>query len=468
MAKTSRYTQELPLPDGNLLLANLLWQTFAELTPVEQTRWTLIKEDPTRADPLTERLTKERILINDELDELEFMKATYRSNRHSPDVLGLTIAPTIDCNLACVYCYENKRKGSITPEVENQIKKYVDDLLPGRRKLNVIWYGGEPLLCKESVLSLSEFFRRRSNELGAAYSAQMTTNAMLLSPRVARDMATIGGWTTVQVTIDGSSKHHDLRRPAKGGQGTFSRIYSNVVEAVEILPISLRMNVDGENVQGCLELLEQLAADLRPERLHVYFSPIHLYGKGCRDVAEAGEIDILDHRKFAELSFVLTARARELGFRTNNALTKNPVRQCQAVSTHSIIVEPDGGLQRCWTEVGEDEKRIGNISSPIEMNTPEVLRWLRFDPTAKDPCRSCEVLPSCFGGCPQRHLDGRPIEMICAGIRFNTKASLLADYIALHRPDLAPTSNRARSNSISTCNNCHSTRSGWQERSPNG
>ena len=28
--------------------------------------------------------------------------------------------------------------------------------------------------------------------------------------------------------------------------------------------------------------------------------------------------------------------------------------------------------------------------------------------------------------------------MICAGIRFNTKTTLLADYVALHRPDLIP------------------------------
>jgi len=437
MVKLSRYTQELCLPDGNLVLANLLWNTFVELTPAEQDYWTLIKKGVVQdgAD-FAKRLTASRILISDDFDELEFMRSTYRRNRHSPDVLGLTIAPTIDCNLACIYCYENKRRGMITPEVEQKIKYYVADLLPGRKKFNVIWYGGEPLLCKDVVLSLSEYFRDRSRELNVTYSAQMTTNAMLLSLSVAHDMASIGGWTRVQITIDGSHRYHNARRPAKGGQGTFGQIYANLVQAVEMLPISLRMNVDAQNMDGCLELLEKLASDMEASKLHVYFSPVHLYGKGCRDIAENGSVDILDHKTFSDQNLILTQRARELGFKTDNALRKSSLRQCQAVSTHSIIVEPDGGLQRCWTEVGDNDRRIGDISAPVEIDATPALRWLRFDPTTMEPCRTCEVLPSCFGGCPQRHLDSRPVEMICAGIRFNTKAVLLADYIASHRPDL--------------------------------
>ena len=452
MTKVSNYIQELALPDGKLLLANLLWQTFLELEPDEQRAWTFIKQG-NFASPLVARLSESKMLIDVEIDELRLMRTSYRNNRHSSDVLGLTIAPTIDCNLACVYCYENKKKGVLTPEVERQIRAYVDELLPGRRQLNIIWYGGEPLLCKDSVLTLSEFFRDRCNVLNANYSAQMTTNAMLLTPSVAQRMAEIGGWTRIQVTMDGGRDHHDIRRPAKGGQGTFNKIYSNVVQATDILPISLRMNVDRENVGGCASLLEQLSRDVSPDKLHVYFSPTHFYGKGCRDIAESDELSIFDHRTFAEINTVLIEKARHLGFRTNNQLTKKPVIQCQAVSTHSIIVEPDGGLQRCWTEVGENDKRIGHISSAIEINSPTSLRWLSFDPTLNDPCRTCDVLPTCFGGCPQRHLDGRPQEMICAGIRFNTKAALLSDYIALYRPDLQPLI-QSQKPSCTSCTQC--------------
>jgi uncharacterized protein len=435
VTKISNYIQELALPDGKLLLANLLWQTFLELTPDERQEWNRLKEGGP-VSRLSRRLLEQKMLIDAAVDELKLMRISYRNNRHASDVLGLTIAPTIDCNLACVYCYENKKKGVLTPDVERQIRAYVDALLPGRKKLNIIWYGGEPLLCKESVFSLSEFFRDRCHVLDAIYSAQMTTNAMLLTPSVAQRMAEIGGWTRIQITMDGGSEHHDQRRPAKGGQGTFKKIYANLVHATNVLPISLRMNVDRGNVGGCENLLNQLSQDLPPDKLHVYFSPTHFYGKGCRDIAESEELSIFDHHAFADINTALIERARSLGFRTNNQLAKKPVMQCQAVSTHSIIVEPDGGIQRCWTEIGEDDRRIGHIASPIEINSPNSLRWLSFDPTVSDPCRTCEVLPTCFGGCPQRHLDGRPQEMICAGIRFNTKAALLNDYIALHRPDL--------------------------------
>lgn len=437
--KPSRYVQQFDLEEGKVLLANLLWRTYLELELAEAAAWrseTALGGDWTELPQALRGLLLERkMLIESSFDEAGFISRRYDRNRFSFEVLGLTIAPTIDCNFACGYCYEDKRPGRMTMDVEGQIFEYVRRMLPSRKSLAVTWYGGEPLMCKETVYRLSEKFIAYAEEVGASYHAFMVTNSFLLKRDVVDRLSGLGHWRNIQVTIDGFGASHDTKRPTRTGKPTFSRIMENLSYAVEKLPMLVRMNVDLLNPDDCHHLLDVLVDMGLAPKIRVYFSPIHPFGKGCRDIAEKSTIRVATNEQFARIEVNLVQHAKELGFLTRDKFEGPWLQQCQAVSTHSLVIEPDGSLQRCWIEVGEDDKRIGHISQALDLTSENNLRWLRFDPTRNDPCRSCEVLPLCFGGCPHRHVYGAPEEFTCNQIRYNLKESILFEYLSKHRPE---------------------------------
>jgi len=414
------------------VLVNILWGTEL-IAPKE--KWDLwrnffedVRQNSTLSPEDASYLLEKRMLLHSDIDELHYMRKLYKSRRFSRDSLGLTIAPTLDCNFACPYCYEDKRPGKMSEEVAERLVEYVEKMLPGRSSLRVMWYGGEPLMCKDIVESLTERFVKVASDCGATFRASMTTNGYLLTPNVVERLCRFPVWDKIQITLDGTAALHDRKRPLKSGRETFRTVYGNLVEAAKRLPVTLRMNVDNLNWGGCNDLLDQLATDIEPDRLAVYFSPIHPYGEGCRDIADSSEVSLVDNRAFSEIEKYLVSRAKELGFNVPSPLSDKTCQTCQAVSTHSIVVQPDGNLQRCWTEVGEASKSIGSIADEISLNSDNSLRWLTYDPTTLDPCQSCEVLPQCFGGCPQRHLDDRPMEMVCSSIKFQLRSALVAKY----------------------------------------
>lgn len=439
--KVSRYVQMYDLNAGSAVLANLFWQTYLELNAGEAEHWRAVQSTgniETLPGALRAHLAEQKMLLDPSVEELSIMDELYTQRRFTPEVLGLTIAPTIDCNFACPYCYEDKRPGRITPEVEQQIVEYVERYLPGRKILNVIWYGGEPLMCKEAVYRLSEHFVRLAGVNRCEYKARMVTNGYLLTPEVTDNFAKIGHWRNIQLTLDGSAAWHDVKRPLKSGKATFQRIYQNLSYAATRLPISLRMNVDLLNPEGCHQLLDEMAADGLAQDVFVYFAPIHGFGKGCRDIAEKADVKLASTETFGPIQTALTDRATRLGFATAMPSETSYLPQCQATSTHSVVIEPDGSLHRCWVEVGEDSKRVGHISHAVDLSSTLSSRWLQFHPVRSEPCRSCEVLPLCFGGCAQRHLDGAQDKAACDAIRHNTKEQVFAEYIAKHGIQLDP------------------------------
>ena len=50
-------------------------------------------------------------VLDDEIDESKLLKLSWDSARYNPSTLVLTIAPTLQCNYECVYCYERSPEG---------------------------------------------------------------------------------------------------------------------------------------------------------------------------------------------------------------------------------------------------------------------------------------------------------------------------------------------------------------------
>ncbi len=105
----SRYNFFFEGGDGSILAYNALRNGLAVIDA--EIRAAVEELEPggtpqVDAETLAE-LQRGGFVIPDDLDELDVLRIRRHLQQYGGTRLGLTIAPTINCNLACKYCFEN-------------------------------------------------------------------------------------------------------------------------------------------------------------------------------------------------------------------------------------------------------------------------------------------------------------------------------------------------------------------------
>lgn len=98
------------------------------------------------------------ILTESDDDLVEILHMHSMSRINSMKSLVLTIAPTQSCNFACTYCFEKWRKSKpMDDATEDAIIRYIMKMQEEHslEYISLSWYGGEPLLQTERVVSLA-------------------------------------------------------------------------------------------------------------------------------------------------------------------------------------------------------------------------------------------------------------------------------------------------------------------------
>lgn len=60
-------------------------------------------------------------IIDDDYDELSVIKFNNYSGKFRNDYFNLTIAPTLQCNFTCPYCYEERKAGIMSSDIINSV-----------------------------------------------------------------------------------------------------------------------------------------------------------------------------------------------------------------------------------------------------------------------------------------------------------------------------------------------------------
>ena len=162
-------------------------------------------------------------IVNDDVDELERLEFYRNLAKYDVTNLDLTIAPTLDCNFRCKYCFETHPKGIMSNDIQASLLKFVEEKLEGVKNFSVTWYGGEPLSAKGVVYSLSEKFLELCTKKHVKYDALIITNASLMDES---DIEKFKRYkiNRVQVTIDGPKEIHDQRRRCVTGESTYDKL----------------------------------------------------------------------------------------------------------------------------------------------------------------------------------------------------------------------------------------------------
>ena len=343
-------------------------------------------------------LHKGGFLIDDNVNEIDTLRYLMFKDRFDRKSFNLTIAPTIDCNFRCIYCYEKDKleNSYMNKETENNLIKLIKEKSSNIDSLNISWYGGEPLLAIDTISSLSESMMSICKDNNIPYNASMVTNGYLLD-RATCEKLNKYNVSSIQITLDGNEATHDKRRFLIGGKPTYKKIIENLVACKDILPkIALRINVDNNNK----ELIKELVDDLRKNQL---LDVVHPYLGHVRNDDNCYNDNLcLKNNDYAKLEYNFQNNILNQGI-NNNPLQFLPRRitsYCGADSISSHIVDSKGDLYRCWNDIGNKQKIVGNINNS-ELNINEALTdYILFDATENVECRNCKFLPLCMGGCP--------------------------------------------------------------------
>lgn len=355
-------------------------------------------------------------LVPKDIDERFLIKTRMMAGRYSSRTLSLTIAPTMACNFRCIYCFEQGYYGNklMDENTQENLMKFIKKHINGVKYLHVTWFGGEPLLGMSIIETLSQKMISLCEEINVKYYANIVTNGYLLTPKVAEKLREYKV-TLAQITIDGPKEIHDSRRPLINGEGTYDIIMKNLMEIGDALPISLRINVDYDNISAADKVMEFLKRNKMLDTIRPYLGLVIPYNDNYQEEkCFSDEI----YSKY-NLKFLMDHNIPLQ--RTYPRPRKN---YCGADFCNGWVIDDAGNMYKCWNDIGIPEKVVGNINlgDSYLQRTDLLEKYSSFDPITYEDCKDCKMLPVCLGGCPHNRMEGR---RICEQRRFYMQEYLL-------------------------------------------
>lgn len=337
---------------------------------------------------LYKTLKEKKFIVDSNETETNMIVLQTLTKRFNTKTLSITIAPTQVCNFDCPYCYETNKAGAkMSVDVQNRIVEYVkgNNELKG---LAVVWYGGEPTLAIDIIEKLS-------NELMPCvdnYSAYMVTNGYLLDKIVDKlEGLKISG---LQITLDGTAQTHDKTRCLRNGKPTFDHILENLDLLTTKCPnvdVSIRMNISRDNSQEYVSLNKVLGKRYHGKRVHLYPAFVFDY-TGCSSSCYE---DCCSKASFLKELYY------NHGVITNPIYPRRTGKGCMAQTLNSFVIGPDGELYKCWNDLGDKKKSVGNIMNAQCITNHQLLADMMIsnDVIYDEECKNCVLFPSCYGGC---------------------------------------------------------------------
>ncbi len=389
--KLSGYNHFFQTTTGLRVVYNSLSGAVVRL---DSRNWAQIRTGQVQAlsPKVTDILSRQGVLVSAQQDELKQLMGKYERRRQSRNKLMLTIAPTLDCNFDCPYCYESRQKGRMDGKTANQLLTFIENRIRFSQEVSVTRYGGEPLLAAGTVLTLTKQIRSLVESRGKTASFLIVTNGYLLTPEQAKKLVA-AGISGIQITLDGPPDVHNRRRMLRGGGKTFDRLLESIRIAISMFDsVKVRMNLDSENHSGWANLigiLEQtgLLGKVNFEIANV--DATNEMNEGYKSQCLNPELFSAEWVNFATSSY----RRGDAG-----PLKLPKMTVCTKIADWSYVIAPGGEIYGCWNDVGDRGRQRGQIGDPDSLDKNR--DWARFTPLDWPECRECSILPACMGRCP--------------------------------------------------------------------
>lgn len=298
----------------------------------------------------------------------------------SSDRLRLLVLPTEKCNLRCTYCYEDFSMGRMSAEIRSGLIKFLRKRKEDLRYLDIDWFGGEPLLFTNDILSVME-------QVGEIFDApsrttirsSITTNAVYLSLQTAERLIE-ASVDRFQVTLDGDRATHDQRRRQKSGLGTYDTIHGNVAALLgSDLPftLTLRVHFDKNTINSVLSFVESKVVEFAKDpRVSVVFAELENLSPTQQLLVP--ELAKEDRQAAVDRLYTLVPTA-------HSKSTEQYV--CYAAQPNAFVVRSSGQISKCTVALNDDLNAVGHLTENGDIIINErhaawLAGWAEDNPTS--------------------------------------------------------------------------------------
>ncbi|MDO4605502.1 MAG: radical SAM protein [Helcococcus sp.] len=363
--------------------------------------------------------------IHDEkISQLDLIKDHLRNARYANRSLSLTIAPTIDCNFRCEYCYEKDNLKESEMSLENQkiLIDFVRQKAKDSKGIYVTWYGGEPLKAIGIIENLTKEFKSIAKENEIIYEAYMVTNGYLLTRKISGKLEDLD-IKRIQITIDGDKEFHDKKRILKDKSGTFDVIIKNLKENIDILPeIALRINVDKKNSRSYTNLIDIINDFDKDGKIQPYIAMVRNENGTYTDNLCLNTSEFLDEEE------------EFFGKNVENPWGLYPSlfnTFCAADSKNAYVINYNLDFYNCRSDMGINELNYGKLTKEgfKANNLKRYYDYMHYDATEDENCKECKYLPICMGGCPYHRLTEKEKECSKYKLKLENYVKKLATYL---------------------------------------
>ena len=351
-------------------------------------------------------------------------KLHHLASRLTPNYIFM---PTYSCNLRCSYCFQDHMRTNpafkhllktMEPEMVDRIFAAMPQIERGHGVTeemdlprNITFFGGEPLLAESRPTV--EYIINKALSLGKANFSAVTNGTEL---EAYQDLLGQDKISSLQITLDGPPSEHDQRRIYADGRGSFEKIARNLTMALDLgVEISVRMNIDRNNIHQLPELAEEIIARgwNSYQNFSAYTAPVttsELNDKtSIKTTFNSWELDqALDEmrQQYPNMKVIdrpddgLMARVRQIFEQRKSPLPNLKASFCGAHNT-MYILDAFGDIYACWEKTGDQKIRIGYITEESEVILNEELNqtWRNRTVISNPVCRKCRYAFYCGGGC---------------------------------------------------------------------
>jgi len=364
-------------------------------------------------------------------DQKAQLLARFELGKFARSHTNITIAPTIECNYACWYCYQNERRhiGKMSDTIQEGTLRLIDVVVQSCDSFDLTWYGGEPLLAMNVISNISEALKKKysGSEKPRMLPCSIITNGILLNDDVVAALKRFNV-SSAQISVD--SYHHlpPTRRGMFLRDGTLSPILSNILKFRDQLDISIRINTSSLEEGDTARITEALSKHGVREIAH--FARIEDNINECNSLGSTVSDAYMPRKEYAKTTTMLieTQGVQQYVDKMQQALRpKNHF--CGATSGNMFVIDFRGDISRCWMSAGCSEEKIGNVTELFSLDSLEETnflahsevdrKWREYTPFSFDDCRDCRVLPLCMGGCSHARVLHDAIRPPCEEIKYN-------------------------------------------------
>ncbi len=334
-------------------------------------------------------LVKKYFIVKDAFQETDFVLSRKKKLIFDSKLYNVVINTTLDCNLDCWYCYENRIRGSkLTTEIIEAIKKNI--VLRYSEKpfsvLKISFFGGEPFLYFKGIKDILDFSREFCDNRKIELIADFTTNATLITLQRVEYLKQFR--CHFQITLDGVREYHNR---VKVCQDKNFDAYSRTINALKLISshiknhwIAVRINFDNTTLQEINNIIKDIDFIDRKKAYVILKKVWQLNTKDVNKDLLLEAIQKLFDKKFLVDYYIMP---------------KGCV--CFAERESQILFNYDGKIFKCTTISSfDDENALGKLdtdSGEITWDNGKISNW--YKDMQPDYCKQCRWFPACLGIC---------------------------------------------------------------------